>query len=82
MRHPYKKFAQLQLFMIVVTVFVGVLALAYQHLFLALLTCIFLALSFLFEALVELKRGRTYLFGQQLLRAIIIIIFVSFIYFK
>lgn len=82
MKHPYQLFAQLQFLMMFVTLFVGVIALIYGKLYLALLTCFALALSFAFEGMVELKKQHTFLFAQQVLRASVIIIFMCYLYFK
>ncbi|MDL4841715.1 hypothetical protein [Aquibacillus rhizosphaerae] len=82
MNHPYKKFVQLQIFMMFLTLFLGIIALVKSSVFLALITCFTLALSFAFEGIVELKKKNTFHFGQQLLRALIIVIFVCYLYFK
>ncbi|MCT2538259.1 hypothetical protein NC661_10500 [Aquibacillus koreensis] len=81
MRHPYKKFAQLQLLTLFISLFIGTIAFIQGSVFLALLSIITLSLSFLFEGIVAMKKDHTLLFGQQLLRAIIIILCAGFIYF-
>ncbi|MBM7570512.1 hypothetical protein [Aquibacillus albus] len=81
MKHPYKKFAQLQLFMMAITLVIGIFALVKASMLLALFTCLTLALSFTFEGLAELKKQNTLQFGQQILRSMIIIIFVCYLYF-
>lgn len=82
MRQSYKVFIQLQVIMMVVTILLGAIALYHGNLFLALVTCFCLALSFTFEGLVEWKKKNTLFSSQQFLRAIIIIIFVCYLYFK
>ncbi|MRH44014.1 hypothetical protein GH741_15330 [Aquibacillus halophilus] len=82
MKHPYQRFFQLQVLMMILTVIFGIISLVKGSMLLALLTCFTLALSFAFEGMVEFKKQNTFPFAQQLLRAVIIIIFVSFLYFK
>ncbi|WP_226036248.1 hypothetical protein [Aquibacillus saliphilus] len=82
MKHPYQQFEQLQVLMMFLTLILGAIALVYGHLLLALFTCFSLALSFTFEALVEWKKQNSFQFIQQVLRALIIIVFVIFLYIK
>ncbi|WP_077623503.1 hypothetical protein [Sediminibacillus massiliensis] len=81
MNHPYNKFIHLQLFMMVLTVVVGILAIINGLVSLIVIAFYFLSLSFLFEGIAERKKGNTLQFAQQLTRSLVIVIFISYLYF-
>ncbi|WP_186575898.1 hypothetical protein [Aquibacillus kalidii] len=82
MRHPFQAYVQLQYFTMIITLILGAIALINQSTFLALLGCITLALSLGCEGLVEWKKKRVLPFAQQIIRSVLIVIFVCYIYFR
>lgn len=81
MKHPYQRFAQIQLFLMVITIILGAFAIFNGNAVLVLLTFFTLSLSFVFEGLVEWKKDNTLQLAQQLVRAIVIIVCASYLFF-
>ncbi|SDK16313.1 hypothetical protein [Sediminibacillus albus] len=80
MKHPYKKFFQLQLLMMIFTLLLGIVAMVKGSLLLIVTALFCLAFSFIFEGLAEYKKQHTFQFAQQMTRAVVIILFVSYLY--
>ncbi|SDM51624.1 hypothetical protein [Sediminibacillus halophilus] len=79
MKHPYKKFFQLQLLMMGLALLLGVIALVKASLIMIIAAFYFLAFSFIFEGLAEHKKQHTLPFAQQIARAFFIIILISYL---
>ncbi|UFT98999.1 hypothetical protein KO561_17700 [Radiobacillus kanasensis] len=82
MKDPYKKFASLQLFMTVLSVVFGGFAIAKGYYVLVFLALITLSLSFVFEGIIDWKKQRIPLFLLQMIRALIIVTFAFYLYFR
>ncbi|MBH0230537.1 hypothetical protein LCL89_15410 [Halobacillus yeomjeoni] len=82
MRHPHENYIKAQLATLLLAVFLAVLGLfQLDHQWIILLMFYVLATSFLFEALVESKKQQMVNSIIQLLRALIIVLFTTILYF-
>ncbi|QHE53879.1 hypothetical protein [Pontibacillus sp. HMF3514] len=82
MQHPSLKFVKLQFIMMGLALFCGIIGLVNDGFsFFILLMFYTLSLSFLFEGLAHLTRQDMGVFLQQMIRAIIIILFSTILYF-
>ncbi len=82
MQHPSLKFVKLQFIMMGLALFFGIIGLVNDGFsFFILLMFYTLSLSFLFEGLAHLTRQDMGVFLQQMIRAIIIILFSTILYF-
>ncbi|MBY7144775.1 hypothetical protein KFZ56_17280 [Virgibacillus sp. NKC19-3] len=82
MRHPYEKFIRIELICITFVILVGVFAI-FQSAALVILMCFFvLALSLCCDALIEYYSHRTVQAAKQLIRAIMIILFTTILFFQ
>ncbi|WP_173918515.1 hypothetical protein [Halobacillus sp. Marseille-Q1614] len=82
MRHPYAPFIQLQLAAILVAVILAFVALFHlEHEWIILLMFYVLTISLLIESFVEYKKEQLTSSISQLLRAIILFIFTTILYF-
>ncbi|WP_407269218.1 hypothetical protein [Radiobacillus sp. PE A8.2] len=82
MKHPYKKFVQFQFISMIAAISFAAIALIYGSLLIALFSAFALSLSFLFEGLIEWKKHNHVQFGHQLVRALIVLTIVSYLYFN
>ncbi|WP_182200787.1 hypothetical protein [Paraliobacillus salinarum] len=81
MRHPFEKLIQIQLILLLISIFAGILTIWTAILFFSFFACIAVVTSFFIEGYIELQKGDVAQAGHQLIRAIILIIFISFLYF-
>jgi len=82
MQHPSQKFIKLQYMMMGLALFCGIVGLLNEGFsFFILLMFYTLSLSFVFEGLAHLARQDMGVFLQQAIRALIIIIFSTILYF-
>ncbi|MFC7062304.1 hypothetical protein [Halobacillus seohaensis] len=82
MRHPYEPLIQLQLATICIAVILAVVAIFnLEHKWIILIMFYILTISLLIESLVEYKKQQLIPSISQLLRAIILFIFTTILYF-
>lgn len=82
MRHPYEKFIRIEIICITFVLLVGVFAL-FKGAALIILMCFFvLALSLFCDALIEYYSHRTPQAAKQLIRAVMIILFSTVLFFQ
>lgn len=81
MKHPYEKFIKMELVFIVCAVLFGLIALIQGYLFLILMSLYLVTISMLFNALIHWHSHRTADAGKQILRAIMLLCFVTFLVF-
>ncbi|WP_053218047.1 hypothetical protein [Virgibacillus senegalensis] len=79
MKHPYKKFFQIQLLMMGLALLLGVIALLKASLVMIVAAFYFLAFSFIFEGLSEYKKQHKLPFAQQTARAFFIIVLITYL---
>ena len=82
MRHPYENYQKAQLGTLLLAVVLSIVAMfQLEHQWIILLMFYVLSASFLFDALIEIKRQQKGFAIIQLLRAIIIFLFTTILYF-
>ncbi|GGM32943.1 hypothetical protein GCM10011351_18780 [Paraliobacillus quinghaiensis] len=81
MKHPFEKLLQLQFLAILLAIIFGVFTILSGNLFLAFFTCLLVTADLLFEGLIELRKQNPAQFARHFFRVIMIIIFVSYLYF-
>ncbi|GGD01009.1 hypothetical protein N780_13980 [Pontibacillus chungwhensis BH030062] len=82
MKHPSQKFAQLQYLMLALAIFIGIISLMKDGWsILTLLMFYTLAFSFVFEGMAHFAQRNTAVFIEQALRAAIILLFSTILYF-
>ncbi|MFC3038634.1 hypothetical protein ACFOGI_00015 [Virgibacillus xinjiangensis] len=82
MRHPYEKLVRMELAAIAAVILFGVIALIQGFLLLILLAFYLLAFSLLCEAMLLWQTGNTPEAGKQGLRAMLLFIFVTYLFFR
>ncbi|MFG6114007.1 hypothetical protein ACGTN9_02375 [Halobacillus sp. MO56] len=82
MKHPYEKLQRLQVLSMILALVLAIVALAQQAFSWTVLVMFYLlALSFMFEGMVELQKRNTFHFISQVLRALLIAVFSTFLFF-
>ncbi|WP_079528427.1 MULTISPECIES: hypothetical protein [Halobacillus] len=82
MKHPYEQYYKLQLATLLAAVILAIVALFnLGHQWIVLLMFYILAVSLAIEAFIELKKQQLVSCISQLLRAVILFIFVTILYF-
>ncbi|WP_100009830.1 hypothetical protein [Lentibacillus sediminis] len=81
MRHPYEKIIRIELLAVACVILIGVFALFQGILLLVFLSFYLLALSLVCDALVDWYGGDTLKAGKQVLRAVMILLFTTFLLF-
>ncbi|WP_143030712.1 hypothetical protein [Thalassobacillus cyri] len=81
-KHPYEKLQRLQVLSMILALVLAIVALAQQAFSWTVLAMFYmLALSFMFEGMVELQKRNTFHFISQVIRALLIAIFSTFLFF-
>ncbi|WP_028784163.1 hypothetical protein [Thalassobacillus devorans] len=81
-KHPYEKLQRLQVLCMVLSIVLAIVALAQQAFSWTVLVMFYmLALSFMFEGMVELQKRNTFHFVSQVIRALLIAIFSTLLFF-
>ncbi|CQR46121.1 hypothetical protein BN1058_00370 [Paraliobacillus sp. PM-2] len=80
MRQPFEKLIQLQLILLILAIFAGFMMMWTATLFFSFFACIAVISSFFIEGYIELKKGYITQAGHQMIRAILLIIFISYLY--
>lgn len=81
MRHPYEKFIQLELLAIICAVVFGFFAMIQSYLFLILISFYLIAISLFLNAITYWYLRRTMDAFKQLVRALMLAFFITFIVF-
>jgi hypothetical protein len=81
MKRPYEKFIKMELLFISCAVLFGLIALIKGYLFLILLSLYIIAISLFFDALIHWQSRQTLDAGKQILRAVLLIFFITFMVF-
>ncbi|WP_112182238.1 MULTISPECIES: hypothetical protein [Paraliobacillus] len=81
MRHPHERLLQLQFLTLLLAIVFGIITVFSGYIFLAYVTCLMLAVNLLCEGLIEWKNHDTIQFAYHVLRVILILVFVSYLYF-
>ncbi|MFB1049683.1 hypothetical protein [Paraliobacillus sp. JSM ZJ581] len=79
MRQPFEKLTQVQLILLLVSIVAGIIAIWTATLFLSFFVCMAVVSSFLIEGYIACKKGDIVQAGHQIIRAIILIIFISYL---
>ncbi|WP_085993999.1 hypothetical protein [Oceanobacillus senegalensis] len=82
MRHPHERFALIEIVTLGIVVLFGVFALIKGYVFLLLFTFLLLSVSLCCDALIHLQTGNTPHAGKQFARALILVIFTIYLFFK
>ncbi len=80
MRHPFEKWIQLQMILLLFAVFLGILTIWTSVLFFSFMTCISIIASICIDGYIELLKGHSTQAGHQIIRAVILTIFISYLY--
>ncbi|PAV31414.1 hypothetical protein CIL05_01805 [Virgibacillus profundi] len=81
MRHPFEKFIRLELLSIVCVILFGLIALIQGYLLLIFLSLYLLAIGLLCNAMIEWYTHQSASAGKQVLRAIMIFLFTTYLMF-
>ncbi|MGM8211454.1 hypothetical protein ACLIBH_01540 [Virgibacillus sp. W0430] len=82
MNHPYEKLIRIVIISIVFALISGVIGVIKGYTILIFLSLYFLAISLLFEAVLLFTTFRQAEGGLQFLRAILLLLFTSFLFFQ
>lgn len=82
MKHPYQKIIQIEISSAVLGASIGIFAMIKGYYFLLLICFYFIAISFLCEAIVEWYLHNKSYAGKQLFRALILIVFITYLLLK
>ena len=81
MKHPFEKLLQLQFLALLLAIIFGVFTLLLGNIFLAFFTCLLVTADLLVDGLIEWKKQNPAQFVHHFFRVIMIIVFVSYLYF-
>ncbi|RDW22306.1 hypothetical protein CWR48_00945 [Oceanobacillus arenosus] len=81
MRHPYEKFARIELISLVIVILFGLIALIQGFLILIFFSLYLIALSLVCDALLHLYFRNSQQAGKQILRAVMLFIFATYLLF-
>lgn len=80
MRNPYERLLQLEFSTLLLAIVFGIITMFSGYIFLAYVTCLMLAVNLLCEGLIGWKNHDTIQFAYHVLRVILILIFVTYLY--
>lgn len=81
MRHPYEKFARIELISLVIVILFGLIALIQGFLVLIFLCLYLISLSLVCDALLNLYLRNPHQAGKQIIRAAMLFIFATYLIF-
>ncbi|MBP2076268.1 hypothetical protein [Oceanobacillus polygoni] len=82
MRHPYRKFIQIELISLFLALLFGLAALVLGYFIILFLAFYFIVLSILCDAMILLQTRHSVEAGKQVMRGIILFLFTTYLLFQ